>query len=63
MHGDQDTTVPYVQMEMLERAAEGRPNIRFVTLAGEDHYLSNAQARRVLLERSGAFLSEHLPVQ
>jgi len=62
MHGDQDTTVDYVQMEMLEDAAGDRSNFRFVTFQGQDHYLGSQAARRALLERSGDFLTEHLPV-
>jgi len=63
MHGDQDTTVDYVQMEMLENAAGGRSNFRFVTFEGQDHYLGSQAARRALLEQSGDFLTEHLPVE
>jgi dipeptidyl aminopeptidase/acylaminoacyl peptidase len=63
MHGDEDTTVPYEQMEMLERAAGGRSNFRFVTFEGQDHYFDSQVARRALLEQSGDFLTEHLPVE
>ena len=63
MHGDEDTTVPYEQMEMLERAAGGRSNFRFVTFEGQDHYFDSQAARRALLEQGGDFLTEHLPVE
>lgn len=63
MHGDLDTTVPYEQMEMFQRAAGGRSNFRFLTFEGQDHYLDSRIARSALLRESGEFLTEYLPVE
>ncbi|WP_339742640.1 alpha/beta fold hydrolase [uncultured Maricaulis sp.] len=61
MHGELDTTVPYGQFRLMYNAMEGRSNARFVTLPGEDHYLSNPQARATVLRESQAFLDENFP--
>lgn len=63
VHGEQDTTVPYAQSTAMKTALEkaGKP-FEFVTLKGDDHYLSSAATRTAMLEAVGDFLDRNLPV-
>lgn len=63
LHGDQDTIVPISQMESLRRAMRGRDNARFEILEGQSHYFDTAVMRERMLQESGDFLLEHLPVE
>lgn len=63
IHGEVDTTVPFGQFRLMRTAMDGRPDARFVTMPGEDHYLSNVEARTTLLRESSAFLEEYFPVE
>jgi dipeptidyl aminopeptidase/acylaminoacyl peptidase len=61
MHGTDDTVVPPSQSQLMARAlAEaGKPH-RYVSLPGEDHWLSQASTRTRVLEEIESFLGEHL---
>ena len=63
IHGRHDTTVPYAQSELMQRAmtAAGRP-VQLVALETDDHYLSTSATRTRMLEALDGFLREHLPV-
>ncbi len=61
MHSDQDITVPIEQSEaedtVLQRAGK---SVQFVTLAGDDHYLSLGGTRIRLLKEIDRFLAAHI---
>lgn len=61
IHGVDDTVVRIDQSRRMERAlrAAGKP-VRFVELAGDDHYLSDAETRAQALREVETFLAEHL---
>jgi dipeptidyl aminopeptidase/acylaminoacyl peptidase len=61
MHGRDDTVVPPSQSEAMARALEaaGKP-CEYVTLPGEDHWLSSASTRTEVLERMDQFLARYL---
>lgn len=63
IHGDKDTVVPIEQSQLMVRAmqAAGKP-VEFVTLADENHYLTNSSTRTQLLATLEAFLAKNLPV-
>jgi acetyl esterase/lipase len=62
IHGENDTVVPIEQSQLMERAlrAAGKP-VEFVTMPGEDHWLSIAATRQVMLEKAVAFVEKHDP--
>jgi dipeptidyl aminopeptidase/acylaminoacyl peptidase len=62
IHGKDDTVVPYEQSVIFQRALEkaGKP-VEFVTLNGEDHWLSRGGTRTQMLEVLTAFLRKHNP--
>lgn len=62
MHGKDDTVVPYEQSADFVRAmqAAGKP-VEFVTLAGEDHWLSRGATRQRMLSTAVAFIQKHNP--
>jgi len=61
VHGTDDTVVPIEQSRRMQRALEeaGKP-VRFVELAGDDHWLSDAPTRIQMLRETEAFLAQHL---
>ncbi len=61
IHGQDDTVVPYWQSKLMNDALEqsGKP-VKFVTLDGEDHWLSSAKTRMRMLEETSKFLKKHL---
>jgi dipeptidyl aminopeptidase/acylaminoacyl peptidase len=63
IHGDKDTVVPIEQSQVMADAikAAGKP-VEFVTLAGENHYLTRAATRTQMLEALERFLAKNLPV-
>jgi dipeptidyl aminopeptidase/acylaminoacyl peptidase len=63
IHAVQDTTVFYEQSERMQKALSdaGKP-VEFVTLQGDDHYLSDAASRIAMLKAIDAFLAKNLPV-
>jgi dipeptidyl aminopeptidase/acylaminoacyl peptidase len=62
IHGQDDTVVPYTQSQdfadALKRA--GKP-FEFVTLKGEDHWLSHGETRLQMLTAAVAFIEKHSP--
>jgi dienelactone hydrolase len=63
IHGDEDTTVPVDQMRLMRNGLAQNQDVGFVFLEGEDHYLGSVAARTRLLQESGDFLQQHLPVE
>jgi dipeptidyl aminopeptidase/acylaminoacyl peptidase len=62
IHGKDDTVVPYSQSEEMASAlrAAGKP-VEFVTLKGEDHWLSEGETRLQMLQATAAFLEKNNP--
>jgi dipeptidyl aminopeptidase/acylaminoacyl peptidase len=62
IHGKDDTVVPIEQSRIMADAlkAAAKP-VEFLTLAGEDHWLSRASTRIAMLEAQIAFLEKHNP--
>jgi acetyl esterase/lipase len=62
IHGANDTVVPIEQSQLMEKALRqaGKP-VEFVTMPGEDHWLSIAATRQVMLEKSLAFVEKNDP--
>ncbi|WP_304180111.1 S9 family peptidase [Phenylobacterium aquaticum] len=62
IHGLDDTVVPIEQSKMMEKAlkAAGKP-VEFVTMAGEDHWLSKEPSRKAMLAAAVAFVEKHNP--
>lgn len=62
IHGKDDTVVPYVQSQIMESALKkaGKP-VEFVTLKGEDHWLSSGATRLTMLTSTVEFLEKHNP--
>ncbi len=63
IHGVDDTVVPLAQSRTMAQALSraGKP-VKFVTLKGEDHWLSRSDTRAEMLRATTAFLETHLPV-
>ena len=62
LHGADDTVVAYAQSQEMASSLRraGKP-VQFVTLKGEDHWLSRSDTRAEMLRATAAFLSENLP--
>jgi dipeptidyl aminopeptidase/acylaminoacyl peptidase len=61
IHGRDDTVVPIMQSQLMQRALEGAgKSVQFVELEGEDHWLSGGKTRLETLKALDAFLTEHL---
>lgn len=62
VHGKDDTIVPFDQSrEMAEALRKAGKPVEFVTLPGEDHYLSRGETRRQMLQAVVRFLETHNP--
>jgi dipeptidyl aminopeptidase/acylaminoacyl peptidase len=62
IHGTDDTVVPIAQSEAMGRALQAAHKpVSFVTLDGEDHWLSRSDTRLKMLEATVAFLQENDP--
>ncbi len=61
LHGAGDTVVPIAHSRRMADALKkaNRP-VTFVTLKGEDHWLSGPETRTEMLERSLDFIEEHI---
>jgi dipeptidyl aminopeptidase/acylaminoacyl peptidase len=61
LHGENDTTVPIEQSEMMVEALQdaGKP-VTFIKLEGDDHYLHLASTRLQMLRALEGFLAEHI---
>jgi dipeptidyl aminopeptidase/acylaminoacyl peptidase len=62
IHGVDDTVVPIEQSQGMERALKsaGKP-VDFVTMPGEDHWLSREATRQAMLNASVAFVQKYNP--
>ena len=61
IHGRDDTVVPIVQSQLMQRALEGAgKSVQLVELEGEDHWLSGGKTRLETLKALDAFLTQHL---
>jgi dipeptidyl aminopeptidase/acylaminoacyl peptidase len=62
IHGVDDTTVPISQSQEMERELKraGKP-VEFVTLKGEDHYMSKEETRLEMLKASVEFVLKQNP--
>lgn len=62
IHGRDDTRVPYDQgLRMQDALEDAGKDVTFVTLEGEDHFLSSAATRKQTLIESVRFVMEHNP--
>ena len=62
IHGRDDTVVPYRRGDdMADALKEAGKPVGFVTLDGEDHWLSKSQTRRQMLEATVKFLEANNP--
>ena len=63
IHGADDTVVPIAQSKATAAAlAKAGHPAQFVTLASEDHWLSQSATRTAMLTATVDFLGHHLPV-
>jgi dipeptidyl aminopeptidase/acylaminoacyl peptidase len=61
MHAVNDTVVPQSQSQAMARELQGQlKSVTYVSLAGEDHWLSQSATRVQMLKELEKFLSEHL---
>lgn len=62
VHGKDDTVVQYEQSNAMARAlrAAGKP-VEFVTLPGEDHWLSKSATRLAMLQAAVTFIERNNP--
>jgi dipeptidyl aminopeptidase/acylaminoacyl peptidase len=62
VHGKDDIVFRYEQSEIMAEALRkaGKP-VEFVTLTGEDHWLSRSATRLAMLEAAAAFVEKHNP--
>lgn len=61
LHGKDDTVVPYGQSKIMNEALQDAgKNVTFITLAGEDHWLSKTATRTNMLEASIQFIEQHI---
>jgi dienelactone hydrolase len=62
IHGKDDTVVPYKQSQVMADALKdaGKP-YEMVTLAGEDHWLSQAETRKKMLSETMRFVEKNNP--
>jgi dipeptidyl aminopeptidase/acylaminoacyl peptidase len=62
IHGKDDTVVPFEQSQVMADAlkAAGKP-VEFVTLPGEDHWLSRSETRLQMLQATVKFLEANNP--
>jgi dipeptidyl aminopeptidase/acylaminoacyl peptidase len=62
IHGRLDSVVPYEQSVLMEAALKkANKAVEFVTLDGEDHWLSRDATRQQMLETTVTFLEKNNP--
>ena len=62
IHGIDDTVVPYSHSKkMADKLSDFDKPHEFVTLEGEDHWLSRSETRRQMLEAAVGFVEKHNP--
>ena len=63
LHGDDDSIIPIEQSKKMYKALKkANKVVDFVTLKGEDHWLSTSATRLQLLNAMDKFLDKHNPV-
>ncbi|HEX5380521.1 MAG TPA: prolyl oligopeptidase family serine peptidase, partial [Phenylobacterium sp.] len=64
IHGEDDVVIPHAQSVAMADAlkAAGKP-VEFLTLADEDHWLTNGATRRQALAGVVAFLEKYNPAR
>ena len=63
IHGKDDTVIPIRQSKAMYKALKKADKpVEFVTLKGEDHWLSGSETRLALLKEVDKFLDKHNPV-
>jgi dipeptidyl aminopeptidase/acylaminoacyl peptidase len=63
IHGEEDTVVNINQSRVMFNALQAaRRPVEFVTLEGDDHFLSGSEPRTKMLETLEVFLARNLPV-
>jgi dipeptidyl aminopeptidase/acylaminoacyl peptidase len=61
IHGTDDTVVPISQSRVMrDRLERAGKQVRYIELAGDDHWLSDAPTRTRMLRELEAFLGEHI---
>ncbi len=61
IHGKDDTVVPLRQSEVMNNALKrADKEVEFVTLKGEDHWLSSSETRLQTLQALDAFVEKHI---
>ncbi len=61
LHGKDDTVVAYGQSQIMNEALKTKgKKVEFITLDGEDHWLSSAATRTKMLESSTKFIDKHI---
>jgi dipeptidyl aminopeptidase/acylaminoacyl peptidase len=64
IHGKDDTVVPIKQSKAMYKALQKADKlVEFVTLKGEDHWLSGSETRLALLKAVDKFLDQHNPAE
>lgn len=62
IHGVDDTVVPIEQSKQMEKALKSAgKSVEFVTMKGEDHWLSKESTRQVMLSSAVAFVEKNNP--
>jgi dipeptidyl aminopeptidase/acylaminoacyl peptidase len=64
LHGIEDSVVPVEQSRsMNKKLLNGKKNVRYVELGGDDHWLSSASMRTQMLQELETFLASSLKPQ
>ena len=62
VHGKDDTVVPIRQSSLMHKALKrAGKDVEFITLKGEDHWLSGSETRLALIKAIDEFLDTHNP--
>ncbi len=62
IHGKDDTVVPYIHsVKMADALKDASKPHEFLTLDGEDHWLSKSETRQNMLKAAVAFVEKHNP--
>jgi len=62
IHGKDDTVVEFAQSSrMVDALRDAHKSVEFVTLAGEDHWLSRSETRSAMLQASVDFVVKYNP--
>jgi len=62
IHGKDDTVVKFAQSStMVTALGKAGKQVEFVTLPGEDHWLSSSDTRQKMLESAVGFVAKNNP--